>query len=816
MFSFHEIAGVAGGRVIANNYTGETDHFLTDSRSLLYPASTIFVAIRGARNDGHAYLESLYANGVRQFIVEDKSRVPEAWLKDCNILSAEKGAIDALQKIAAWHRMQHQLPVIGITGSNGKTIIKEWLGQLFSAHYKIVKSPKSYNSQLGVPLSVLQLSDWHNLAIFEAGISTTGEMEKLRKMIRPTIGIFANIGTAHDQGFVDREQKAIEKWKLFHGSQCVIHCYEHELIRKTRPDAIQTLTWGTDPEADIRILSLNKSDLSEIRIAYRENELNVRLPFLEDVSIENAMHCIALALHLNFKESLISGAFSRLSNIDRRLALKRGINNCYLIDDSYNNDLAGLQIAIDFMKSQKGGKSRIILSDMLQTGLDDDALFTTLNRILVENKLDAMIGIGPGMLKYQHLFELPAVFFSSTEAFLRNVKTEEFEDETILIKGARIFEFEKITNYLSDKIHGTVLEINLDALIENLNFYRSKIGKDVKLMVMVKASAYGSGSLEIAKLLQFNHVDYVSVAYPDEGVELRKVGVQLPMMVMNVSPESYPQILMYNLEPEVYSLNQLSGLIAYLDKEKKSLKIHIKLDTGMHRLGIEMEDLDAMIQLIAEAQNIEITSLYTHLAGADEAEHNRFTHEQVKLYIEMAERIERSLDIKPIKHVLNSAGIIRFPEYQFDMVRLGIGLYGFEANMLQQEHLSAISTLKTVISQIRTVKKGETVGYGRKGKTSRDTRVATIAIGYADGFFRAFGNGKVRLLVNGKLAPVIGNVCMDMTMLDITDIEAREGDEVIVFGEKPSIKELADAIGTIPYEVLTNISNRVNRVFYSG
>lgn len=816
MFSFEEIAGISGGKIIANNYSGKIHHFLTDSRRLVDPVSTIFIAIRGDRHDGHAYLRSLHAGGVRQFMIEQPSAVRSEWLQDCNILSVDNGAIEALQNIAAWHRQNFQVPVIGITGSNGKTIIKEWLGQLLSPHFKIVKSPKSYNSQLGVPLSVLQFSDWHTLAIFEAGISRSAEMANLHRMIHPTLGIFTNIGTAHDQGFADKNQKALEKWKLFEGAECVIYCYEHELIRKTAPNFVQSLTWGYSQEADIRIVNIQKNVHSELLISYQNRQLVIHLPSSGAVYIENAMHCVTVMLYLNIDHRLIESSFGKLSNVERRLSLKRGINNCYLIDDSYNNDLAGLQIAIDFMKSQKRSKSRIILSDILQTGLDDKTLFSMLNRMLIENKLDAMIGIGPGMVKNQEIFRLPGLFYYSTEEFLRDVNAEEFSNETILIKGARVFEFEKIAHFLSEKIHGTVLEINLDALTDNLNFYRGRIGNAVKIMVMVKASAYGSGSPEIARLLQFNRIDYISVAYPDEGVELRKYAVQIPIMVMNAAPESYPKILQYNLEPEVYGLNQFETLIGYLERAKKTMKIHIKLDTGMHRLGFEKHDLDALVTLLMRTKSVEVASIYTHLAGADEEIHNSFSHAQVRLFLEMAEIIERSLSEKPLKHVLNSAGIIRFPEYQFDMVRLGIGMYGFEANLLEQEHLRAISTLKTVISQIRTVKKGETIGYGRKGKATRDTRVATIAIGYADGFSRAFSNGKASLLVNGKPAPVIGNVCMDMTMLDITGIEAREGDEVVVFGEKPTIRELAEAIGTIPYEILTNISSRVTRVFYSG
>jgi alanine racemase len=815
MFSFSEIVDITGGKTLASNYDGVINHFLTDSRKLINPKESVFVAIRGVHHDGHQYVQQLFRRGVRQFIIEKEEFLHEEVSAKSNILLVP-ASIGALQKIAAHHRSKYQIPVIGITGSNGKTIVKEWLGQLLSTKFRIVKSPKSYNSQLGVPLSVLQMTDWNDLAIFEAGISTVHEMEHLQRVIQPTLGIFTNIGTAHDEGFADKRQKALEKWKLFSKCACVIYCLDHDIVQQTQPTGLNVLTWGFDNIADVKILDKSKSTQTLLKLSYKGEIFNVSLPFTEEVLLENAMHCISTMLYLNFGVDEISASFQHLTNLEGRLSLKHGLNNCYLIDDSYNNDLAGLQIAIDFMKNQPGNKLSVILSDILQTGLEDEVLFPRLNQILVDNDITSFIGIGEGMMKNQKAFTMNGSFFDSTDHFLKSGMAEKFQNEKILIKGARKYEFEKITNFLSEKIHGTVLEINLDALNENLNFYRSQLNNGVKLMVMVKASAYGSGSHEIANLLQHNRVDYLAVAYPDEGVTLRKQGIHMPIMVMNVAPENYANILKFDLEPEIYSLGQLRSLINFAGAQGSGLKVHLKLDSGMHRLGFEDYELSELTDMVIAAPQISVESIYSHLAGADDEQHNDFSKEQVDRFLSMASKIEKALQIQPLRHILNSAGILRFPQYQFDMVRLGIGLYGFEANQLNQSELQPISTLKTIISQVRKVKKGETIGYGRKGLATRDCTIATIAIGYADGFSRAFSNGKVSLRVKGQLAPVIGNVCMDMTMLDITGIAAREGDEVIVFGANPTIKQLADAIGTIPHEILTSISSRVNRVFYSS
>jgi alanine racemase len=777
MFTFDQFVHITQGKVAVNNSHGQIEHFLTDSRKIVNPKASVFIAIKGEQHDGHDYLNILFEKGIRTFIVEDELLIPANVLNNSSILVVEK-SIGALQEIAAFHRRKFQYPVIGVTGSNGKTIIKEWLGQLLGEEYKVIKSPKSYNSQLGVPLSVLGMSDRNNLAIFEAGISTTDEMGRLQEVIRPTIGIFANIGSAHDEGFLDRKEKIKEKWKLFKDCETVIYCADHDQIHQSQPDHLNTFTWGKDKHADIRITSVEKNASEAVfRILYKNESLTINVPFADEASLENVMHCIALMLLMEVPSNDISDTLSKLTNVEMRLELKKGINNCYLIDDSYNNDLGGLQIALDFLNNQPGENKRIILSDILQSGLEEKELYQQLNSILEGNNIDSMIGIGEGLMKNASLFSIPSEFFRTTDEFLKELKPDGFINETILIKGARPFGFERISNVLSEKIHRTVLEINLDALNHNLNYYRSKLRDGVKLMVMVKAASYGNGSFEIANLLQFNRVDYLAVAYADEGVELRKHGIEMPIMVMNVTLEGFGNILKYNLEPEVYSISQLMKLIDFIGTRKKSIKIHIKIDSGMHRLGFEEKEIETLIKILNANPAVQVASIYSHLAGADEEKHTDFSRFQVENFRKVANQIEKGLTISTLKHILNSAGILRFPDFQLDMVRLGIGLYGFEANQLEQGELLPISTLKTVISQVKRVKAGETIGYGRKGVAVHDTSIATIAIGYADGFLRAFSNGKISLLVNGQPAPVIGNICMDMCMIDLQDCDAKEGDD---------------------------------------
>ena len=801
---FSQLASITGGKNLRFFRNLPVTNLITDSRKATISEESIFFAISGKHHDGHQFITKLYADGIRQFIVER----PVSASEDCNVLLVPS-AITALQQIAAFHRSQIKVPVIGITGSNGKTIVKEWLYQLLSPEFKIAKNPASYNSQLGVPLSVWQLQNHHTLGIFEAGISTVGEMANLEQVLKPTIGIFTNIGPAHNEGFGSIEEKIREKLILFKHTDILIYCRDHTLIHAGLQTAgIRALDWGTDEKASVRI---TKQETGFRVISHTEDFL-LQLPFSDLASVENCFHCVLILMHYGLNAATIQERVSSLRAVPMRLELKEGINGCHIVDDTYNNDLAGLQVSLDFLAHQnQRSKKRIILSDIHESGLSDGALIKKVSSVLTSAHLHHFIGIGPVLFSYQHDFPPGSVFFRSTEEFLRNFDFNTLHDEVILVKGARVFTFERIVHHLQRKVHGTIMEIDLGALIDNLNFFRGHLYPTTKVMAMVKAFAYGSGSNEIANVLQYHKIDYLGVAYADEGVELRKNNIHLPIMVMNAAAESFDSLLKYDLEPEVYCFKVLEELVGFL--QGRPCKIHIKIDTGMHRLGFDVTDVQRLVELLADHPNLKVASIFSHLAGADEMVHDSFSREQGIRFRDTADFISQRLGYRPIFHLLNSAGILRLPELQFDMVRLGIGLYGVDPTADESGKLKPVATLKTVISQIKHIPAGQSIGYGRKGKTSRPTTTATIAIGYADGFSRAFSQGVGQVIVNGLLAPVIGNVCMDMTMIDITDIPAREGDPVVIFGKELPIQQLAQRIGTIPYEILTSTSERVKRIF---
>ena len=769
--------------------------------------SSLFFAMKGERHDGHVFLQDLYKLGMRQFVVESEVSVGQMPL--ANILKVESSVL-ALQQLAAHHRSLFKLPVVGITGSNGKTIVKEWLHVVLSPDLQVIKNPGSYNSQIGVPLSVWQIGKQHELGIFEAGISTVGEMEKLRKVIQPSIGIFTNLGSAHDEGFASRKEKAEEKATLFAACEVVIYCKDHATVDKVlHQKELPLLSWGFREGADIRIRHLADN---HFEIAYQEQRFNFDLSFSDAGLRENAFHVIAFMLLRRYKPGVIQERIRSLHTIPMRLELKQGINRSILIDDSYNNDLAGLQISLDFLKNQQKERKTIIVSDIMQSGLQAEDLMLRMKSMVEANGANRFIGIGPALKSQSRAF--PAgEFYPSTEEFLANLNPESFADQVVLIKGARPFQFEKIVSRLQRKAHGTVMEIDLTSLVHNLNYFKSRLKQGTKVMCMVKALAYGSGSEEVANLLQYHRVDYLGVAYADEGVELRKNKISLSIMVMNPTEESFSSLIGYNLEPEMYSLRIFKALVAFL--KSQACAIHLKLDTGMHRLGFDNDDLSELESMLKANRNITVASIFTHLAGADEKIHDQFSHRQVDIFLQMADRINLALGYEPLRHVLNSPGILRLPQYQFDMVRLGIGMYGIDPTEEGNAGLKPVITLKTIISQIRKIKSGDTIGYGRRGKALMDLEIATIAIGYADGFSRRFSGGSGNVLINNKLAPVVGNVCMDMTMVDITGIGAGEGDEVIIFGPGLPIQQVAQWIETIPYEILTSTGERVKRVFFA-
>ncbi|MDO9186162.1 MAG: bifunctional UDP-N-acetylmuramoyl-tripeptide:D-alanyl-D-alanine ligase/alanine racemase [Bacteroidia bacterium] len=823
----HTISTIATVINASTSGNGNTNtaikNLLIDSRKLSNAETSLFFAIKGERHDGHAYLIDLYEKGVRHFVVSSLPQNNAVFNNSVFLLV--KDTLLALQYLCAFHRKQFKIPVIGITGSNGKTIVKEWLYQLMREDKNIVRSPKSFNSQVGVPLSVWQITGENKLGIFEAGISKTQEMSLLEAIIQPTIGLITNIGQAHDENFENQKQKVDEKLKLFVNSEVLIYCKDYLLvhneitINKAFKD-LQVFSWSRKLRSDLLVGRITKGIAdTKIQGIYKNDFIQINIPFTDEASIENAIHCWAMLLYLGYENPVIAERMRFLSPIAMRLELKEGINNCSIINDSYNSDLGSLAIALDFLNQQKQHpKKTLILSDILQSGRNEETLYKEVAELIHKKGVSRLIGIGDGISNQTKQFDVEKTFYRSTDEFLKEFNNSFFRDETILLKGARAFGFEAISKIIQQKAHETVLEINLNAIVHNLNYFRAKIKSDTKIMAMVKAFSYGSGSFEIANILQFHRVDFLAVAYADEGIELRKAGITMPIMVMNPEEQSYDSMLQYNLEPEIYSFRVLSLFEETLKRSEHDsdhpIPIHIKLDTGMHRLGFDPDEVNELIVRIKNNKHLTVKSVFSHLAATDESEHDDFTWQQIKRFNEMSEKIKSHFTYPIMKHILNSAGITRFPDAQFDMVRLGIGLYGIGAGTSEQSQLQNVSTLKTSISQIKNIPANETIGYSRKGIATRDIQIATVPIGYADGLSRKLSGGKGKMIVNGKYAPIIGNVCMDMCMIDITDINASENDEVIVFGEAYPITEVAKDVGTIPYEILTNVSRRVKRVYY--
>lgn len=822
-YTITEIAKILKGDFINLAFEDSpVKQIVIDSRKLISPDFSIFFALVTKRNDGHKYIEELYEKGVRNFVVSYKPECIDSCM-EANFILVKNG-LNALQQLAIFHRKKFNIPVLGITGSNGKTIIKEWLSQLLTEDKKIVRSPKSYNSQVGVPISVWQMEPEHELAIFEAGISEMDEMEKLQAIIQPNIGIFTNIGQAHDENFVHTNQKINEKLKLFTKVKLLIYCSDHLEIKERINHSevfknLNTFTWAYKAKSDLQIGAVTRQMQNTlINASFQNNSIQISIPFTDDASVENAIHCWAFMLSQGYSNDVIALRMLNLNPVAMRLELKEGINNCSVINDSYNSDLNSLSIAIDFLNQQKQHRKRtIILSDILQSGRNEDELYSNVSELLTSKKIDFIIGIGKSISRQKDKFKIEKVFYPSTADFMKEYSFSDFHNETILLKGARTFRFEQISKALQQKAHETVLEINLNGLISNLNYYRSLLNPGTKLMAMVKAFSYGSGSYEIANILQYHQVDYMTVAYTDEGVELRKSGITTPIMVMNPEEQSFYSMLKFDLEPEIYSfriLNMFEEALERYASLEKTAYVHLKLDTGMHRLGFEPGDLDELIIRIKKNPNIIIRSLFSHLAASEDSKQDAFTHSQFDKFETMGKKIQENIEYPIMRHILNSAGISRFKEAQFEMVRLGIGLYGVAANETEQALLQNVSTLKTVISQIKTVPAGESIGYGRNWVAKKDTIIATVPIGYADGLSRKLGNGKGSMYLNGHYAPIAGNICMDMCMLDITGIPANEGDDVIVFGNEFPIAKFAADMETIPYEVLTSVSRRVKRVYY--
>lgn len=817
-YKITEIASVLNAS-LKGSPEGTISHLFTDSRTLIPGPGSMFVALRGERHDGHHFIEEVYRKKqVTCFLVE---KIPETMttLPGVTFLVVPD-TLQALQALAAWHRSHFSVPVIGITGSNGKTIVKEWLFELLHNHLTITRSPKSYNSQVGVPLSVWLMEPSTQLAIFEAGISRPGEMEKLEKIIRPTIGIFTNIGSAHQENFSSVTEKVKEKLLLFRNASALIYCMDNVVVHQEtfRLSSTRCICWSRkNPQANLYVARVDKEegDVTIISGLYQQEPVQIIIPFTDDASIENAIHCWLLMLHLGYKQDVIQRGMSCLHPVAMRLEIKKGINFCTLINDAYNSDLQSLSIALDVLNQQHQHPVKtLILSDIQQSGKEAAALYGEVASLLQTKGVNKFIGIGHEISAHARLFGSGSMFFLSTDEFLRKISRTSFHNEAILIKGSRSFRFERISDYLEQKSHRTVLEINLNAIVHNLNYFRSKLKPSVKIIAMVKAFAYGSGAYEIANVLQYHKVDYLAVAFADEGVALREAGITMPVIVMNPEQGTYPWLVDYKLEPEIYNLQGLQQLIDTLKIQRVyGFPVHIKLDTGMHRLGFDAAELDELIHVLHNNDNIRVASVFSHLAASDEPAQDDFTREQIKRFETMSQQLLRSLSYPVARHLLNSAGIERFPQAQYDMVRLGIGLYGIGIP-LNQPALLPVSSFKSTILQIKTIHAGETVGYSRKFKATQDTVVGIVPVGYADGLPRLMGNGKASFWINGKLAPVIGNVCMDMCMVNLTDIDAAEGDEVEIFGNHISITTFAEQMGTIPYEVLTGVSSRVKRIYY--
>jgi alanine racemase len=788
---------------------------LTDSRRINNAAESLFFALSGRRN-GHEFIAEAYSAGVRNFVVKEG---PEIKLPDANFLIVID-VLTALQTLATHHRNRFNLDVIGITGSNGKTIVKEWLYQLMSADKIIVRNPKSYNSQIGVPLSVWQINDRANLGIFEAGISLPGEMDTLEAIIKPNVGVLTHLGSAHAEGFDSDREKILEKLKLFKHCTLLIHNYDQLTDYKSDIPATTKFTWSRNfNQADLYVFSetIIKKNYY-LRAQYKGEEIECLIPFLDQASVENAIVCWATLLAMGYSATEADNRLEHLNPVSMRLELKTGINDCSIIDDSYNSDLQSLEIALNFLNQQnQHNKKTLVLSDIFQSGLPDDVLYKQVAELIKSKKVDKFVGVGEALFVYKEYFDLPEThFYIDTTELLNNLLTIGFKGETILIKGSRSFEFERVSRALVQKTHETVMEINLNAMLNNLNYYKAKLKPGVKLMAMVKAFSYGSGTFELANMLQYNKVDYLAVAYTDEGIALRQAGINMPVMVLNAEQSAFDKLIEFKLEPVLYSFGLFDDFIKYVQQHSVlNYPVHLKIDTGMHRLGFVPFDIDVLCDLLEENKYLRIVSIFSHLAASEAAEHDDFTKEQISRFEKATQELEECLGYKVIKHLSNTSGITRWPNAQFDMVRLGIGLYGIDAAVAPTDNgLQPITSLKTSISQIKKIAAGETVGYGRKGVMTKDGAIATVRIGYADGYLRAFGNGVGNMLVKGVLVPTIGNVSMDMCMIDVSEVDAKEGDEVIVFNEQHRIEELAQQIGTIPYEILTNISQRVKRVYF--
>lgn len=794
------------------------EHFLFDTRKLYFVHHSLFISYKGKSTDGHAYIQEAYSKGVRNFLVSD--RIDISSYHNANFLLVENTNL-AMQRLAIAHRGNFKIPVVGITGSTGKTSIKEWLYQLLTPEMKVIKNPRSYNSTIGVPLSILSWRDWHEIAVFEAGPAAIGDMDPLVKMIQPTIGLFSNIGDAHSANFDKRSQKIEEKLKLFKDVEQLIYCRDHQEIHQlVEAQKIPSFTWSTVNESEVFVKGkkLNREGY-DLEIMFKKQSFSIYLPYRDQASLENAMHCICLLLYLNIPFNAIQGGVKRLSKINMRMEMKEGVKGCTILDDSYSADIDSFSIAMDFLERQSTKeKKTLVITDFVQSENVNKQLYPKIAKYINGSSVSKVITIGRDINEITGLLnnEIECFSFDSTRDLIESLWRDiYFEDEVILIKGARQFELNLLTEKLYERTHNTVLEVNMYGLAKNLKVYSELLQASTKMMVMVKASAYGAGAVEVAKMLEYNNVDYLAVAYADEGIHLRKYGIITPIMVLNPEIPQFDHYTQYNLEPEIYSLKMLRKLANYLRLNDVKLKIHLKIESGMNRLGFIEDDIKELIQLLKANKQIEIGSIFSHMSSSGEEDKDAFSHQQIVRFMRSYDEITEALGYKPIRHILNSAGIIRFPEYHFEMVRLGAGLYGIDSYLPFREKITTVLSFKSRISQIKSIRKGDSVGYSRGFIAPKDMKIAVVSAGFADGIPRSVSYGKYPLLVQGKEAPILGPVAMDMCMIDVTDIpNANEEDEVLIFGQDYPVGGLAAAAKTISYEIFTSISERVKRVYY--
>lgn len=797
---------------------------LTDSRSLCFPEETLFFALHSERNDGHHYIDELYHRGVRNFVVEQLPDAFSSIYKQANFLQVDNSLL-ALQQLTTWHRSAFTIPIVGITGSNGKTMVKEWLSQLLSFDHNVTRSPKSYNSQIGVPLSVWLLNESSEIGIIEAGISKRGEMEALQKIIQPTIGVLTSLGAAHQENFSSIEEKCKEKLLLFKDTQALVYQMDDAIAAKCIEDFSYggtLLGWSEKNKDAAFFVEKISKDTTTSTIEYcwqTATKGKFTLPFIDDASIQNCITCAAISLYLGMKPETLAERMPMLEPVAMRLEVKEGQHGCTLINDSYNSDINSLDIALDFMNRRPDQQKRartLILSDILQSGQTEKQLYCDVAELVQKRGIKKFIGIGSALMRQQEVFDgvEERYFFENVADFINSKVFNSLADEVILLKGARSFGFDQLTELLVKKVHETVLEVNLNAVVDNLNWYRSFLKPETKLVCMIKADAYGAGAVEIAKTLEEHRVDYLAVAVADEGATLRRNGIKSNIMIMNPEMSSFKTLFDYELEPEIYSFRLLDALIKAAEKEGiTGYPVHIKFDTGMHRLGFNPRtDIAQLIEKLRHQNALIPRSVFSHFVGSDNNDFDSFSAEQFKLFDEGSKQLQSAFSHRILRHIDNSAGIEHFPERQLDMCRLGLGLYGI--NPRNNEIINNVSTLKTTILQMRNVPKGETVGYSRRGVIEKDSVIAAIPIGYADGLNRKLGNRNCYCLVNGQKADYVGNICMDVALIDVTGIDCEEGDSVEIFGDNLPVTILSNVLETIPYEVLTTVSNRVKRVYF--